>query len=173
LRDFPKAFIVTADDDLYYYSHWLRDLIEGWSGGTHQIICHRAHRIKVDAQGLPIPYNQWELEISGPIETTDIFPTGVGGVFYPPGSLSPEVLDETRFLELSPRVDDVWLYWMGCRAGTIFKKTPGKMELFNWPGSQGVALMNENIFESANDWKIKAMIQHYGWHKTRTGLNAA
>jgi hypothetical protein len=166
LQEFPKAFIVTADDDLYYHSNWLGDLITSWSGDIHQIVCHRAHRIKIDVIGLPIPYKQWEFDIVGPVQSASIFPTGVSGIFYPPGSLSPEVLDEARFLELSPKADDIWLYWMGRRAGAVYKKTPGHMKLVLWSKSQKIALVNENFFESENDKKIYAMSKRYGWPGT-------
>ena len=124
LREFPKAFIVTADDDLFYYRYWLADLIVDWDGSARQIVCHRAHRIKFGDDGLPIPYHEWDFDIQGPALSTTIFPTGVGGVLYPPGCFAQDVLDEEKFLSLSPKADDVWLFWMGRLAGAIYRKTP-------------------------------------------------
>ncbi|NCC53192.1 MAG: glycosyltransferase family 2 protein [Spartobacteria bacterium] len=165
LEAFPGAFIVTADDDVFYRADWLKTLIENWDGRMNQIVCHRAHEVSRDAEGLPRPYETWKFDIPGPLERADIFPTGVGGVLYPPGSLHNDVTNARLFLELSPKADDVWLYWMGRCQGAIYKKTPGKRLLVYAPGSQDVGLLNENLFNSENDGKIRAMIEHYGWFR--------
>jgi hypothetical protein len=162
LKSFSNAFIVTADDDLYYGRVWLQSLVQNWRGDYHQIVCHRAHGIKLGPSGDPVPYRDWEFDVRGPTESTMIFPTGVGGVLYPPGALAPEVMDEEKFLKLSPRADDVWLYFMGRRASAMYKKTPMKMRLVFWPGSQRVTRLQENLNENGNDQKIKNMIAVYG-----------
>ncbi len=163
LNKFPGAFIITADDDLYYRASWAEDLVSAWSGSENQIICHRAHQIKLNETGFPIPYTQWDLDIDGPADSVSIFPTSGAGILYPPGSLSPEVLNESSFKTLCPNADDVWLYWMGRKAGSKYKKSEGHHKIVMWPGSQKVALVYENFFGTGNDDKIKKMIHHYGW----------
>jgi hypothetical protein len=163
LNKFPEAFIITADDDLYYRTSWIEDLVSGWNGSKNQIVCHRAHQIKFNEAGVPIPYTQWNLDIDDPAESVSIFPTSGAGILYPPGSLSPDVLDEASFKDLCPNADDVWLYWMGRKAGSTYKKTAGNHKIIMWPGSQKVALVYENFFGTGNDDKIKKMIHHYGW----------
>jgi hypothetical protein len=66
-------------------------------------------------------------------------------------------------MKLAPKADDVWLYWMGRRAGAIYIKTPGRTPRIRWPSSQKTALMHENVGAGANDIKIQAMISHFGW----------
>jgi hypothetical protein len=162
LREFPDAFIVTADDDIYYGPHWLRDLMAGWDGDHHQIVCHRAHFILSNEEGTPLPYNEWKQCVRTPKKSTVLFPTGAGGVLYPPRSLSNDALDENLFMKLAPRADDLWLYWMGRRAGATYK-LPARMHgAPHWPGTQAVSLRDENQGASGNDIKIANLIRHYG-----------
>ncbi|MCB1782660.1 MAG: hypothetical protein KDI13_01565 [Alphaproteobacteria bacterium] len=163
LQAYPEAFIVTADDDIYYPSKWLQTLLEAWDGDNRQIVCHRAHAIKWDENGNLMPYAQWDQEITGGHLSTEIFPTGVGGVLYPPGALSPEVTDIETFTTLCPKADDVWLYWMGRRAGAIYKKTAMDYKIPAWPDSQASALFHENWLQGGNDRQIEALIERYGW----------
>lgn len=157
LQIFPDAFIVTADDDLYYNSTWLSDMTESWSGNPREIVCHRAHRIRTDECGNVRPYREWDLAIVGPVVGVDVFPTGGGGALYPPKVFSFEVTDRTLFQDLCPTADDIWLYWMARRAGAYYRKTPGGFFMFNWPSSQSVALVDENVVKARNDEQIRAM----------------
>lgn len=163
LKQFPDAFIATADDDIYYRPTWLEELIKAWDGSVKSIVCHRAHRIRCTPNGLPLPYGQWQHEVPGPLVAHDILPTGVCGILYPPASLAPEVLDEEKFQRLCARADDIWLYWMGQKAGSQYIKTPRNLEITLWPGSQETALMNENVHSGGNDTKINALIDALGW----------
>jgi hypothetical protein len=163
LRAFPDAFIVTADDDIDYARAWLADLIAAWDGQNRQIVFHRGHAIALDTDGRPLPYREWTFSIPGPSEAANLFPTGVGGVLYPPGSLSRETLDSATFMRLCPRADDIWLYWMGRRAGSTYKKTPGKGDIRIGMDSQDVSLWKENVAAGGNDGSIAALIEAFGW----------
>jgi fucose 4-O-acetylase-like acetyltransferase len=163
LRAFPHAFIVTADDDTYYDRTWLRDLLRGWDDRSNQIVFHRGHRIAFDESGGPRPYRDWIFCIPGPQESVDIFPTGVGGVLYPPGSLSSDVLNEDAFRMLCPKADDLWLYWMGRRAGSIYKKTGDRNNVpVILKSDQAAALWHENG-GGRNDRYIARLIETLGW----------
>jgi len=161
LQSFPDAFIVTADDDLYYKSTWLSDLIKHWSGSPREIVCHRAHRIKVDEYGNVLPYAEWDFSIEGPIAGEDVFATSGGGVLYSPKVFSQEVTDKTLFQDLCPTADDIWQYWMARRAGASYSKTPGSFFLFDWPSSRTTALSNENVIAGRNDEQIRAMGSYF------------
>lgn len=158
LAAFPKAFIATADDDVYYSSHWLEKMVSLADSDT--IVCHRAHMVSFDEAGNLQPYDQWHFDekAASPI----LFPTGVGGVLYAPGSLAPEVLDEAEFIRLCPSADDVWLFWMGRRAGSSYVPTGTNWSPVPWKGTQASALYLTNVEQSANDQQIKGMIRTYG-----------
>lgn len=163
IEAFPEAFIVTADDDIDYDAHWLRDLVDYWDGDANHIVFHRGHEMKLRDDGRPDRYVDWRFCIDGPRHSALIFPTGAGGVLYPPGSLSPDVTNEAEFTSLCRRADDIWLYWMGRRAGSSYLKTPGRTEVLHGLDSQDVALTHENVQGGANDQYIAQMIAQYGW----------
>jgi len=176
LRRFPHAFIATADDDVYYWPTWLEELVDAYAPEKREILCHRVNRIRLGADGLPLPYGQWDFEHQGTEASPLVFPTGVGGVLYPPGCLHPDVLDDATFRALCPSTDDAWLYWMGLRGGFQFRRSelddpmrrgPGsssKLTMTPWPGSQEVSLWRSNVVEGGgNDEQIGNLIARFGF----------
>jgi hypothetical protein len=162
-----EAAIVTADDDVYYWRDWLRQLVQARSPGKLEIVCHRMHRIKLNADGLPVSYNDWDFETSNAESSPLNFPTGIGGVLYPANVFGPEVLDEHAFMTLCPRGDDIWFWWMARANGATFKRVPEVNEVHCWDGSQEVALWKDNIGATFNDNQIRAMIGAYGFIQER------
>ncbi len=45
LQRHNNCFLVTADDDLFYWSTWLEELVDEDREGSKEIVCHRAHSI--------------------------------------------------------------------------------------------------------------------------------
>lgn len=160
---YPDAFIVTADDDVCYAYRWLETLSNDWNASLNPIVCHRSHRIHYLAPLQPAPYKNWEHSIKGPMTSTDIFPTGIGGVLYPPHCFDNEVMNAPAFMELCPRGDDIWLFWMARRNNKTYKQTAVDMEFLNWQGSQDVALWHDNLSDGHNDVQINNMINAYGF----------
>ena len=161
LLAFPTYAIVTADDDIYYPRDWLASLIQSWSGSDKQIVCHRAHKIKLAPNKTPLPYNQWEPEIKHLSDSDWLFPTGVGGVLYPSNSLHQQVTNVAVFESICPKADDVWLYWMGRMNNAVYKKTEKNFGLFNWPNSQSRSLSSTNVIAQDNDRQIENMLQQF------------
>jgi hypothetical protein len=176
LRRFPNAFIATGDDDVYYWPTWLEELVNAYSPARREILCHRVNKIRLDRDGLPLPYTQWDFEYRGSEASPLVFPTGVGGVLYPPGHLHPDVLDEASFRALCPSTDDAWLYWMALRGGSQFRRTPlgrpsgrqrrpsSRFSMTSWPGSQEVSLWRANVPQGGgNDAQIKNLIERFSF----------
>jgi hypothetical protein len=165
LERWPEAFIVTADDDIYYSPNWLRRLVEGYLHGEPAICARRAHRVLRTAEGCMAPYESWVFDIVSPAGTpataTELFPTGIGGVIYPPGSLSPETTDQSLFTRLCPTADDLWLYWMGRRANARYRQVGPAFPRIVWEGSQTIALYANNAL-GGNDTQIAALERHFG-----------
>jgi hypothetical protein len=163
LEDYSDCIIVTADDDVYYPSSWLSDLIKQYRPGAKEVLCHRAHRSFKNADGY-LPYDSWQFEIAEPSSSDDIFFTGVGGVFYPPGAFHKDVGDVAKFLDLCPSTDDVWLNWMVRLNGWTIRKVGRRTRFYEWPGSQAVALQNSNRGQTGgNDVQIANLVREYGF----------
>jgi hypothetical protein len=158
LKEWPDAYICIADDDVYYASDWLSTLVAGVAPGV--ISCRRAHR-PLRKDGRLAPYMNWKWSVVTDERPRDLFATGCGGVIYPPRSLAPEVLDEEAFLRLCPYADDVWLYMMARKAGSLYRQVGGGFNNTIWPQSQSESLMTRNL-NGGNDRQIAAVERHIG-----------
>lgn len=163
LRSFPGALIVTSDDDVYYPRRWLEQLHGAYLREPHLIHCHRAHLVRYDGTGQALPYLQWDITAPGVVgPSTDLFPTGVGGVLYAPGHLHPEVLNEAVFVAICPTADDVWLKAMSLMNGVACKKVkPGAIAYveIRIPGNR--VLSHHNVNANGNDAQIRKVADRY------------
>ena len=160
LQAFPDAFIVTADDDLYYPRDWLTKLVRGSVPGEKVIVCVRAHKPAMK-DGAFAPYSSWhwELVTSGDVRD-DLFPTGGAGALYPPGTLAAETCDVGSLTALCPTADDVWLYCMAKRAGSRHRQVGGRFPLVNWDGTQEGGLEHQNVLQG-HDVQLARVWQKY------------
>lgn len=164
LAAFPQAFVATADDDVYYDPDWLRMLVDGYLCGDPAIVCQRAHRPALRADGSIAPYAEWERDVQDAAArrpSDDIVPTGVGGVLYPPGSLDMLASDSALFARLCPTTDDFWFFWMARRAGWRHRKVGPRFRYLDWPGSQESTLHGGNLI-AGYDRQVAALAAHFG-----------
>ncbi|GAA0579122.1 FkbM family methyltransferase [Halomonas salifodinae] len=162
LREYPDSFIVTADDDLYYDSKWLKGLVDSWDGDERTVIAHRAHKIVLNDKGRPLPYRKWKWEV-GQKEPVDglIFPTSGAGVLWPPHVFHSDVTYVRRFMELCPSADDIWLYWMASLNGAKVKCSTYEFRFAEWPSNGVSPLWKENVIGGGNDRQIEKLMSFY------------
>lgn len=164
LAAFPDGYIVTADDDAYYEPTWLHNLVQAHDADHESILFRRGHRISLRDDGTLAPYRDWDWDVQDQVAfraSADLFPTGVGGVLYPPGSLHPLVGDEDAFRALCPGNDDIWFNWMARLAGTMARKVGPRFAGISWPGTQASGLSRDNL-RTRNDEYFRAMAAHFG-----------
>jgi hypothetical protein len=159
LSSYPEADIVTADDDLYYWSDWLKELLAAAERFPGNVVAHRLHKVVFDEQGIR-PYKEWLQSIEDQTEDPRNFATGGLGALYPAGCFHPEVLNRAAFMQLCPKADDVWLYWMVRRNGRFEMHSGTRYGLVSWYSSQKAGLWEQN--KNENDTQINAMIKAYG-----------
>lgn len=157
LIHYREHFIVTADDDVSYGKDWLRTLLSAYTKPS-EIVCLRSRRVKCQ-NGTISSYSEWNRAIGA---GSDIMPVGFGGVLYPPGALSSEATDEATFMQLCPKADDIWLYWMAIRAGATFRCVESSESLRSWHGSKSSSLFHFNTVQGGNDKQIAAMVERFG-----------
>ncbi|MCL2261253.1 MAG: glycosyltransferase [Fibromonadales bacterium] len=161
LHEFSNDYIITADDDLLYPKNWLEQIMEYHKAHPNKIICHRVHEIRVDCEHNLLPYNNWNW-CAEPQEHERIFPTGCGGILYPPHCLHKDVLDKNLFMKLTPKNDDVWYWAMALINGSsyIVIKNGYSNSIIDI-GAQDSALKNSNVDEGRNDQQLLAVIENY------------
>jgi hypothetical protein len=165
LKENPQSIIVTADDDFYYRRDWLKQLYEAYQAEPQYIHCHRAHLMIKGSGGKLKKYKEWNWHsrgIQGPLLL--LFPTGSGGVLYPPHSLSEEVVNEEVFMRLSPYHDDAWLKAMSLLKSTRCKKvSPFNRGFIQIRGLQKKSLWKINLANRGEkgDEQIQAVFEYY------------
>ena len=125
MQDFPNEIIVTIDDDVRYHKNMLKCLLSRHKKYPNSIIGHRIRRIKLNAK-----YRKWKCYKRVSLLTHSFKPsfrnlqTGVGGVLYPPNSLSKEMLKPELFMQMAPTVDDIWFWAAAVANGTKIAPIP-------------------------------------------------
>ncbi len=163
LREYGTSIIVTADDDHLYMKNWLKQLYDAYVENPEYIHCHRAYQMKKTGNGELAKYDDWELiERGARGPSLSLFPTGVGGVLYPPGSLHEEIRREDLLTELCPTADDIWLKAMSLLKGTPCKRVGDYTgRAVQMKGLEHKALKLDNIMDGKNDQQIDAVFSHF------------
>lgn len=166
LEKFPDDIIITCDDDLYYRKDMIEKLISAYEKDPSRIYTHRAHQVRFDKEGNLLPYNEWDMEISSRSGSL-VFPTGGGGCLYKRSLLFDDIGKESLFMNLSPKADDVWFYFMEKLAKTECCVLPydGQviipLDAFFQYFHKGASLASLNCRESQNDVQIRNVMKHY------------
>jgi hypothetical protein len=163
VSNFPDYFNITLDDDVYYWNTCLEELIGRYDANDQKIICHRAHEIIIDGDGLPKKYMDWKSNINSDSSSPHVFPCGVLGALYAPSIFHEDMCREDIFTQLCPTADDVWLYWMWRMTGHSARKIGSKRRVIEWPGTQEKRLRRLNVDDGGNDRCIRNMIERYGF----------
>ncbi len=166
LKAFPNHHIIICDDDILYPKQWLKSIISSKQNIPNKtIVAHRVHRIDYDLQNHKIKsYKQWEFnsQILGP--SNFLFPTGVGGVLYPPGSLTDLASNKDLFMSLCPNADDIWFWLCALNNGYSIANTTLSFseELFlEIPNSQIRSLHSTNVLENKNDEQLENSLNFF------------
>lgn len=174
LRKYPMAGIITIDDDCVYDYDLVEKLVNAHMRYPKEIIANRIHRIVMGKGGRPVSYTDWEWNANPDIEEAShrLFLTGVGGTFYPPDALHPEVVNDTVFMNICKYADDVWFNAMALMAGTKVRKC----YTHNFKGEDYVSNEDAQFFALSkinavrgrceNDVQMKAVFDRYQlWDK--------
>lgn len=164
LEQYPDAYIVNCDDDLYYPRDWLACLVDGAKENKQSVIARSVHRFHYLPTGELAPSIDWTFDVQDDRarkRSTDIIPIGSGGVLYPPGSMHKDVTDVELFKRLCPTSDDLWLYVMTRLNGYLPVKIGRRIIPIPWPGTQEIGLFRNNVLTN-DDAAIRELMAHYG-----------
>lgn len=156
--------IVTADDDVFYPKDWLENLLLAYAEDKTAVHCHRSTILEFENSFSFAPYQRWRSgnEMAGKTDSL-VFPTGVGGVLYPPNCFHEDITEVDAFMRLSPVNDDIWFKAMTLMAGVRCRQTTNyRNEFLALPKSQELALFHENVYSGVNDRQLEAVFNEYG-----------
>lgn len=164
LDSYKKYTIITFDDDVFYDNRVIERLVHGSRLFPDCVIANRAHEITFDKETVGIkPYREWRHHIRNSRPSFLYVPTGVGGVLYPPGSLSDRILDITSIKEKCFLADDLWL-----KAGTLLTNTKVfvtdsyNQEFITVGRTQVNKLVTSNSLNGGNDKQLQNTLVHFG-----------
>lgn len=160
LKKYPKDIIITIDDDVFYHSKLISDLIDAHSEFPNSVCCNRASRIIIK-DGIVSPYNDWEYIWNKVGPDYNVFPTGCGGVLYPSGALNEDVFNEEIFMKYCMYADDIWLYFMAQLNNTKLVKTNATNELIPIFNRGDVKLTSINVDNGLNDIQLNEARDYY------------
>jgi len=162
---YPKDVVITIDDDMFYPSNTLSELLSLSEKYPGVVCCHRGSTIAVKDNDV-LPYKEWGEIDNNSNPSYDILPTGCGGILYPPGALSAEVLNKAVFMAYCKHADDIWLYAMAQFNGTKLVKTNSNNILIPVVNKADITLASINVDENLNDKQLNEIRAYY-----KTSLN--
>ena len=155
--------VITLDDDAIYHKETIEKLVQQHQQFPNCIISGRAHGIRLNTRGYPLPYQQWEWESKTyELPKMNLMPTGVGGVLYPPYCLDKTVFDKELIKQLCQWQDDVWL-----KTASILRKTKtvlAKMDTpkpRSIPGTENTGLYFHNKYNGGTDQSIQNVTRYF------------
>ena len=162
IDQFPQCLIVTCDDDTIYPKWFLKNLYRSYQQYPDFISAYRCRLMgKINPRQLA-PYNDWPFAMDKRA-CYELFPTGSGGVLYPPGALNKKI-SHRIFMQLCPSADDVWFKAMSLlnRTKTVMVKDESTEFLeVTIKESQKNALWKANTRENKNDEQIKKVFDYF------------
>lgn len=146
--------VVTADDDILYERHWLESLIGLAQSHPSAIVCGKARRMNRTLWGGWQNYQDWPV-VTRKAYGHDLLPIGCHGVIYRKRNIDLTFLNDSRFLQLAPRTDDLWF-----RMASYLKPTPVVVD-------PGIGWSNHDIKHRTGLVDGNAQQRKKGWRKLR------
>lgn len=161
MKDNPESYVITVDDDVYYPENLVQTLMETSEKYPDTVVCTWGHEIFLE-KGDVFTADKWQYSTEGTVPSYALIPTGVGGVLYPPHSLSEEVFNKDAFKEQCINADDLWLKAMALLKGTkaVRVDRPAKL-YFSILSTQKEGLYYDNAIQDKNSIAWKNIMEAY------------
>ena len=162
MRQYPEACIITIDDDIFYRSSLVGELMAQHITYPEAIIARYTHNMRYEADGTLASYNEWDDNV---LVGAHLFFGSGGGTLLPPHTMHPDVINSTLATRICPNADDIWLNAMARIQKTPIIHTSNKDILLPIMLYRNIALFDTNE-TGGNDKQIKQLIdyciQQYG-----------
>lgn len=159
-KENPNAQIILVDDDIYYPTTMIEDLISAEHKYPNCIICRYGSLIQYSESSKRLPYNHWASINNFTIHDSLFFGTG-GGTLIKPNLLFKDFLVKDLFLKMTPLADDIWVNAMVRLANVpIVMLKPSLILPIQGKGSN-VTLCSENLSAGKNDLQLDRVSLYY------------
>jgi hypothetical protein len=162
MLSYPNAFVITFDDDLYYDSYVLENLIKLNSAFPECISTNRAHEITFDKNGDIRPYRHWKHNVTNKQPAHTLLHTSGAGTLFPPGILSKKTFDKDNIRDLSPNSDDVWLKVMAYYSNLkVVTNNRYNKDFVTVGSTQTESLVSTNTFQGGKDIQLSNTLKFF------------
>ncbi len=164
MQEYKDNPVIIVDDDVYYDTHLVEYLMDSYEKFPDCISAMRTNLMGFRRDGSIMEYEGWIMEyrVLQNTPSTQLVPTGVGGVLYPPHILPKETFRKDIIRKVCLYCDDLWLKVMASYAGvkTVMPEKFCVERLIE--GSQEVALWKMNVRQGDNnDVTLKNILEYY------------
>lgn len=160
LKNFSNSVLVTIDDDLFYSTNLLRDLLNIYKTNKNAVICHRAFSVEYNNNNVVECIN-WKIVKRTNSNNLNLFFTSGAGTLFPPNSYYNDTLNKRLIKNLSFLADDVWLNAMVKLNKTEIIKTNYFSEYIPIMYLKNFRLTNYNDRQNGNDLQINQIRNYY------------
>jgi hypothetical protein len=159
IQEFPEDIIITVDDDVFYHSRLIEDLVNLHLKFPNCVCANSCSEILVYNKQIQ-PYTLWKQYTIAENPGDRIFPIGMGGILYPPKVLNVEVLNSNVFLNICPLADDIWLNAMTKLENIRVVKTNYNSTYLPVINFQNTSLSTSNTTMGMNDKQLDSVRKH-------------
>ncbi|MBB3185993.1 hypothetical protein [Microbacter margulisiae] len=162
MQEYPKANIITIDDDMIYPPNLLHMLIKTHLQYPLAICCSITREITIINKHIA-PYNEWKYVRHNTLPSFKYLTIGVGGTLFPANSLNKQAFNQEEIQKRAIRADDLWLKVMSLLNQTPVISISGEFSRFFPPIiiRDNKRLMDENIGQGKNDLIFNELMKHY------------
>lgn len=161
IRKFPKANIITLDDDLYYHKDVLINIVDLHKKFQKLITTNRAHMFRFNDKEIK-PYRKWKHNVTTKKPSHLLMQTGGAGTLYPPESLYDKAFDSKLIKDLCFHADDLWLKMMAY-LNDVKIVTNGyyNKDFLTITQTQREKLVTNNVISGGNDQQLKNVCEYF------------
>lgn len=159
-QEFKYDNIILIDDDIFYPSNLIQDLMVLHTKYPQTICSHRSYRVFKNGNTIE-PYNSWEL-IQGFTEPSfDLFHTSGGGTLYQPSWFDQRIFDLEVIKLYCSQADDVWLNIQAQLNKIPTLKSNYNSSLLPIIRYKDITLKSLNLYNGGNDKQLFNLIEYY------------
>lgn len=158
-------YIITVDDDQYYPTDFVKVLVDAMDNDSTSIYGIAVRKLLFDKNNKLRPYNEWKL-CTEKIEGETYLATGCCGIIYTKSMFHTDIDNESLYMELAPKADDLWFFFMALLNGV--RCVPVKLhqviidiDFFYQKFHSNSSLRDSNLGESLNDVQFRNIMNHY------------
>lgn len=154
LQEFKEDIVITVDDDVLYNSKIISSLTELHLKFPKCVCCNHCSEIN-SIDNVIQPYITWkECEVSD-VPSYKIFPIGVGGILYPPNSISPYAFNIDDIKSNCFLADDIWLNIMTKIKGNMAVSSNLRTYYLPVIYKNKTTLTSKNVNQGLNDTQLE------------------